>query len=678
MVYCSCRMTNFLLFGSSLSLVFSFAVLLLCNGCFCQNLSVCENASCGTIFANMSYPFGLANSGCGHPAFQIHCVSSNPHLTINGVNYTVTDLDHNSKTITVVNDGIFSNTVCPFPQGPVNLTASPFIVAPLYNKNLTLLTGCPFVSSMFPKVVCNGDSWYAWSYIPMLWPVACTVIQVPVVVPDFPIANVLRKGFEMLWSETDEMFRNCRDCEKLKGICGFNISGSFVCYVPNSTTNGNSTDLPNIAAASPSAEPAATANPNVLSTGVRLRDKSYTRIIIGLSVGSALLVSAASMAVFLCYKKDPPAKPKLEKSLETQHIQLGTFESNRASLLIFSYQELEQATDNFDATRELGDGGFASVYLGKLWDGQIVAVKKLFHDNSRRLQQFSNEIEILSSLNHPNLVPLIGYCQDRSELLLVYEYVSNGTLADHLHGETKGKSLEWETRLNIALGTAQALAYLHFSTNPPILHRDVKSSNILLDHNFKAKVADFGLSRLMPVEASHISTGPQGTPGYVDPDYHHCYRLTHKSDVYSFGVVLAELISAKKAVDLTRDKRDIGLADLVVSKIQSGALHELVDPKLEINVKPLVRDMVWRMAELAFRCLAAEKDDRPNMMEVTDQLQEIKRLGYGGFTQKNLSSYNSSNSALETKKLLSHMYTGSPTSVQDKWRSTSTTPDSSE
>ncbi|KAH9327132.1 hypothetical protein KI387_007310, partial [Taxus chinensis] len=264
-------------------------------------------------------------------------------------------------------------------------------------------------------------------------------------------------------------------------------------------------------------------------------------------------------------------------------------------------------------------------------------------------------------------------------LLLVYDYASNGTLADHLHGETKAaKKLKWETRLNIALETAQALAYLHFSIKPPILHRDVKSSNILLDQNFRAKVADFGLSRLVPLEVSHISTGPQGTPGYVDPDYHICYRLTDKSDVYSFGVVLAELISAKKAVDITRNNRDIGLANLVVSTIQCGVLEELVDPNLEIDVKPVVKDMVCRVAELAFRCLAAEKDDRPNMMEVAAQLQEIKQFGYGGCAEKGLNSYNSFDGVQENKKLLSYVSAGSPTSVQEKWRSTSTTPDNSE
>ncbi|KAH9327131.1 hypothetical protein KI387_007309, partial [Taxus chinensis] len=440
--------------------------------------------------------------------------------------------------------------------------------------------------------------------------------------------------------------------------------------------------FPNHAAAGPISDPPAPEKSNTpvgVLSAARRRDRSYTGIIIGLCVGSTLGISGACIALFLCYQKDRSPIRMPENSFNEKSSELSIPPNKKGSLLIFNYQVLEHATDNFNEKRELGDGGFSSVYLGKLWDGRLVAVKKLFHDNSNRDEQFSNEVEIMSSLNHPNLVLLIGYCQYRRELLLVYEYALNGTLSDHLHGETKAsKKLKWETRLDIALETAQALAYLHFSIKPPILHRDVKSSNILLDQNFRAKVADFGLSRLVPLEASHISTCPQGTPGYVDPDYHHSYRLTDKSDVYSFGVVLAELISAKKAVDITRNSRDIGLANLFVSKIQCGDLHELVDQNLEIDVKPLVREMVYRVAELAFRCLSVEKDDRPNMMEVAAQLQEIKRFGYAGCAERELSSYNSFNGVQETRKLLGHLCTGSPTSVQEKWRSSSTTPDSNE
>ncbi|XP_057839979.1 LEAF RUST 10 DISEASE-RESISTANCE LOCUS RECEPTOR-LIKE PROTEIN KINASE-like 1.4 [Cryptomeria japonica] len=297
------------------------------------------------------------------------------------------------------------------------------------------------------------------------------------------------------------------------------------------------------------------------------------------------------------------------------------------SLSIFPYQELHQATNFFDEENLLGDGGFGVVYLGKLNDGRAVAVKRLYQDSCRTVEQFLNEVQILSSLSHPNLVRLYGCTSPQSPmLLLVYEFVPNGTLSDHLHGSRRTLiGLPWATRLNIAIETAQALAYLH-NINPPILHRDVKSSNILLDEHFRAKVADFGLSRLMPLNVSHITTAPQGTLGYVDPEYHQCFQLTEKSDVYSLGVVLMEIISAKVAVDTMRNRNEISLANMATDKIRRGVLDELVDPDLKIGRNHEVKVTVAAVAELGFACLAIERDFRPTMEEVVARLTEIKEM----------------------------------------------------
>ncbi|KAL0877399.1 hypothetical protein Bca101_027104 [Brassica carinata] len=286
---------------------------------------------------------------------------------------------------------------------------------------------------------------------------------------------------------------------------------------------------------------------------------------------------------------------------------------------VFSYEELEEATDNF--SRELGDG-FGTVYYGMLKDGRAVAVKRLYERSLKRVEQFKNEIEILKSLKHPNLVILYGCTSRHSrELLLVYEYISNGTLADHLHGDrAEPRPLCWPVRLNIAIKTASALSFLHKSG---IIHRDVKTINILLDEDYTVKVADFGLSRLFPMDKTHISTAPQGTPGYVDPEYYQCYRLNEKSDVYSFGVVLTELISSKEAVDITRHHHDINLANMAVSKIQNNALHELVDPSLGFAKDPEVKRKVMAVAELAFRCLQQERKVRPSMDKIVEVLKGI-------------------------------------------------------
>ncbi|XP_022871259.1 LEAF RUST 10 DISEASE-RESISTANCE LOCUS RECEPTOR-LIKE PROTEIN KINASE-like 1.1 isoform X2 [Olea europaea var. sylvestris] len=292
-------------------------------------------------------------------------------------------------------------------------------------------------------------------------------------------------------------------------------------------------------------------------------------------------------------------------------------------IAIFTYTELEEATNNFDSSKELGDGGFGTVYYGKLRDGREVAIKRLYEHNYKRVEQFMNEIKILTCLRHLNLVSLYGCTSRHSrELLLVYEYIPNGTVADHIHGDRANEApLSWPIRMKIAIETACALAYLHASD---IIHRDVKTNNILLDNSFCVKVADFGLSRLFPNDVTHISTAPQGTPGYVDPEYHQCYQLTNRSDVYSFGVVLIELISSMPAVDISRHRHETNLANLVVSRIQRCAFPDLIDPSLGFGSDAEVTRMTTSVAELAFRCLQREKDLRPSMDEVLAFLKEIR------------------------------------------------------
>jgi serine/threonine protein kinase len=343
---------------------------------------------------------------------------------------------------------------------------------------------------------------------------------------------------------------------------------------------------------------------------------------------------------------------------------------------LFSYKELDHATQGFSAKQELGGGGFGTVYRGKLADGRMVAVKKLNQGGSQGIQQFLNEVEVLSKVRHPHLVQLLGCCMERP--LLVYEFVPNGSIAMHLHGGYKA-DFPWDTRLEIAIQTAEALAYLHFLVDPPIFHRDVKTTNILLDKDFKVKIADFGLSRLVVnMENTHISTAPQGTPGYLDPDYHESYHLSDKSDVYSFGVVLMELVTAKKAVDMARERKEINLASLAVAKIHSGCLHEIIDSDLMgvFPDYPEAQVMVEQVAELSFRCLAPEKDDRPSMKEVLAELQRIQTIGFGARAAKKLESESSFDNKDSAKPLIKKdaVWPTSPTSVQDVWVSTTTSP----
>lgn len=358
---------------------------------------------------------------------------------------------------------------------------------------------------------------------------------------------------------------------------------------------------------------------------------------------------------------------------------------------LFSYDELRKATNNFDHNKELGDGGFGTVYFGKLPDGREVAVKRLYEHNYRRVEQFMNEVNILTTLRHKNLVSLYGCTSRHSrELLLVYEYISNGTIACHLHGElAKPDLLPWSIRIKIAIETANALAYLHASG---IIHRDVKTSNILLDGNFGVKVADFGLSRLFPEDATHVSTAPQGTPGYLDPEYHQFYQLTSKSDVYSFGVVLIELISSKPAVDINRSREEINLSTLATKKIQESAIDELVDPSLGFHSDSEVNRMIVSVAELAFQCLQKDKELRPSMEEVLDELRRIEsgKDGVEVVEEADVDGVGSSHSIIQPppvspewdevgllKNLKIMKHPSSPNTVTDKWESINTTPNAS-
>lgn len=262
------------------------------------------------------------------------------------------------------------------------------------------------------------------------------------------------------------------------------------------------------------------------------------------------------------------------------------------------------------------------VQTGKLGDGREVAVKRLFERNYKPLESFTNEIRILTRMRHRNLVSLYG-CTSRNsrELLLVYEYIPNGTVCCHLHGDkAKQSTLPWNVRMKIAIETASALAYLHASD---VIHRDVKSSNILLDNNFCVKVADFGLSRLFPGDVTHVSTAPRGTPGYVDPDYRLCYQLTSKSDVYSFGVVLVELITSLPAVDMTRERDEIKLTNLAMKKIQRREFCELIDPSLGFQSDESLQREIISVGDLAFQCLQGDKELRPSMGEVLEVLEKI-------------------------------------------------------
>ncbi|CAA0831607.1 Wall-associated receptor kinase-like 14 [Striga hermonthica] len=307
-------------------------------------------------------------------------------------------------------------------------------------------------------------------------------------------------------------------------------------------------------------------------------------------------------------------------------------ETSGITIPIYPYTEIEKATDFFSEKRRLGCGGYGTVYSGRIND-EWVAVKRIQRRDPSCTEQVLNEIRLISSVSHPNLVRLLGCSLDRDdEHALVYEFMSNGTLAEHLRAGSDRAPLPWPVRLTIAAETASAVAHLHGAGPRPIYHRDIKSSNILLDARFGSKVADFGLSRPGPGEfsSSHVSTTPQGTPGYVDPQYHTSFRMSDRSDVYSFGVVLAEIITGMQAVDLDRPMEEANLATLAADKIGKGRLDVILDPTLKEEMSAAedggawARESMRRVAELAFRCLAWNGEARPPMGEVAKELEGIR------------------------------------------------------
>ncbi|PIN05672.1 Serine/threonine protein kinase [Handroanthus impetiginosus] len=288
----------------------------------------------------------------------------------------------------------------------------------------------------------------------------------------------------------------------------------------------------------------------------------------------------------------------------------------------FSFENLQLATNNFSVNAQIGQGGYGKVYRGTLADGIDVAIKRAQQGSIQGDKQFYTEIEMLSRVHHRNLVSLVGYCDDEDEQILVYEFMPNGSLHDLLSARYRAP-LNFGTRLHIALGAARGILYLHTEADPPIIHRDIKANNILLDAKWTAKVSDFGISRLAPVSdakgvtTAHVSTNVKGTPGYVDPEYFLTHKLTEKSDVYSLGIVFLELLTGMQPISHGRNiVREVNTA------CHSGMMFSIIDR----SMGPHPSDCVKELMALALRCCLDETKDRPTMLEVVRELENISSM----------------------------------------------------
>lgn len=343
--------------------------------------------------------------------------------------------------------------------------------------------------------------------------------------------------------------------------------------------------------------------------------------VIGGVAGGSLACTVALGSFFVCFNKRERRSPKKDCSSTTNPVfqECSIHNTTNPAVQQLSLKAIQTATSNYKTM--IGEGGFGAVYRGALANGQEVAVKVRSSSSTQGTREFNNELRLLSAVWHENLVPLIGYCCEKDQQILVYPFMSNGSLQDRLYGEaSKRKVLDWPTRLSVCIGAARGLVYLHNFAGRCIIHRDIKSSNILLDHSMCGKVADFGFSKYAPQEGdSNPSMEVRGTAGYLDPEYYSTQVLSTRSDVFSFGVVLLEIVTGREPLDVKRPRHEWSLVEWAKPYIREYKIEEMVDPGIKGQY---CSEAMWRVLEVASVCTEPFSTFRPTMDDVLRELED--------------------------------------------------------
>ncbi|CAO2834046.1 unnamed protein product [Amaranthus hypochondriacus] len=538
---------------------------------------------CGNI--SISYPFGIGSSNCYfNSSFEVKCKSN--IAILKKLNLEIVEVNMDSSIIIVK---IPSITACNGTEikwrGP-NMKGSPFRYF-LYSYYKIISIGCDGYAFLYDSggniirgctSTCAPDtlSLQAGKQLCYGFDKCCQLLDIRDSYDDY------KKGISISVVSIDSGSKNCRSVV-------FTNSESLVS--PNTAFN------------------------MTLLWSLPHRDQA---------LGPSLLACCFIGQCWWCKTRKTRKEIKLRKKYFNGKLQEHIINQEEAEKTkLFTEKEVKKSTENFNEDRIIGKGGQGTIYKGMLSDGKLVAVKKSISLGENQWKELISEVLILSNVNHRNVVKLLGCCLETQSLLLVYEFIPNGTLSELIHNPNEEYQLTWDTRLRIASEVAGAIAYLHSSCSTPIYHRDIKTSNILLDHEHRAKICDFGISRSTSTDQTHITTFVRGTFGYLDPEYFRSSQFTEKSDVYSFGVVLVEMITGKKPIIVTSDYAT-SLVTEFLSLTDDSAIFGMLDPVI-LRGSDNVIDDIMLVVNLAKGCLNPIGVERPTMMQVAMELACLKQ-----------------------------------------------------